>query len=1058
MLKKVLSLILCLCICVSVVFAATSCGESSESDTKGTVPTTVTILGITSDSTTPESVKAVEDAINIITKARYKTQVKLNFVTEDEYFDLVNERIELAKYYENYDAAIATYNAYMRDSVNGVSSTKKVFGNWIKKNVAISVETIATRDLYLEERTTVHPDGTIETLYPESLSPIDIVMIANEDMYDYFNELGILVPVDSSSTAYKSLQKYIYPTYFTQLKALKGNICAIPNNNMLAEYTYLLVDKTLADKYDFNIGAFSNYADLSDFLAKVKANEKVVPFAEVPEALGIFKLFSDDIAIGTYFDPINGYDEESSTSFNISNLFEIPEYTNYLKLMDEYKKAGYFDGDADKNGYAVKVINGDASLSSIYSEDDSQYYIKVIQNPFVLREAIFDGMFAVTSYTSDKERSMEIIEAINTDAQVKNLLQYGIEGTNYIVNEDDTVTRLNSDYMMDNALTGNVYMGHLEEGMAGTSWAYVKQTNLASLSSPFLIFPVDEAYLESNLNAILTRTALSDALEPLGISYEEYMNKKGTSTGNAYSVNLKNYYKTYFLECLKAEGIQDDSLESVFSGNSHNYQWYEAQISNKIINEKYVSIKTAGALKTLINTKMYESIGVSAENYTKAASDASDYYANIESLRILSRITLFPDMTDEEYDEKYGSLSGVEFENAILEYVRANYIEKNNINESDYEELVKSFISSQFSFYNSANERYSVTWEQFEDAKKDASDFAEAMNKIKAEYNDVVLAFGYTQEQIDVMNDVALASVIHDALYYQHYSSLNFTKSSYEEYLYNEIFTPLGISYSEFTALKRSDPDSYNKYLSNLKKHYKKQLRENLSKDEYESLSNTKLLSAILDYFIEDYSGTYAKMCETAGISYSEYKEYLGYMETYVRYVTQMKSNFLYTLRTLYTDDEINSFSFNEIEKNVYDAVYNYGYYTNEMAKYVGMTLDKYMNAKSSAVKYNGYISSLVSTYSDKIEKLGYDVEKVKSYNPEDIEDIIYSIVEDEYFSEYKSVEATLAEYCASYIAGISSADDIETYCKEAAEAINSNSFFASIVAYLDEQLESSLS
>lgn len=147
--------------CLCIVFAATSCDETNENDTKDTVPTTVTLLGITEKSTTSEAIKAVEDAINKITKARYKTKVELKLVTEDEYLDLINKSIERAEYYKNYDAAVATYNSYMKNEANSVSGTKKIFGNWIKKQIAISAETIQTRDLYLEERTTVHPDGTI---------------------------------------------------------------------------------------------------------------------------------------------------------------------------------------------------------------------------------------------------------------------------------------------------------------------------------------------------------------------------------------------------------------------------------------------------------------------------------------------------------------------------------------------------------------------------------------------------------------------------------------------------------------------------------------------------------------------------------------------------------------------------------------------------------------------------------------------------------------------------------------------------------------------------------
>ena len=223
MLKKILSLILCLCMCFGIVVSTTSCGSSDESGSTGTgatakVPTTLSFLGITSEETDPANVEMVEEALNEIFKARFKTKIDLTLVTEDEYMALVEERIEIAKQYEVYDAAIAQYNAYIKQQANtSTTTTDKIFGNWISGGVQVTLETLATRLLYVSEQTTVHEDGRVETLYPEARSPIDIVMIVDEQMYDDFTNMGLLKDgsVDVQTTMFKNLQKYIYPTYFT---------------------------------------------------------------------------------------------------------------------------------------------------------------------------------------------------------------------------------------------------------------------------------------------------------------------------------------------------------------------------------------------------------------------------------------------------------------------------------------------------------------------------------------------------------------------------------------------------------------------------------------------------------------------------------------------------------------------------------------------------------------------------------------------------------------------------------------------------------------------------
>lgn len=1056
MFKKILSLALCLGMCLSIALTATSCSSKTQTTANGDVPATFTLLGITGETTTPEYVEMVEEAINDILAPRYKSKIELMLVTEEEYLDLVEQQLELAEYYKTYDAAVATYNTYVKKQSTSSYNTEKIFGNWIKPRVEISLDTLATRLLYVAEQTTVHEDGKVETLYPEPRSPIDIITIADEDMYDLFDSWGLLKPIEATYTSYQNLQKYIYPTYFTELKELKGNVSAIPNNNMLAEYTYLLVDKALADKYDYNINTFKGFADLSAFLAEVKANETVVPFAEEPDALGIFYTFSEDVAVGTYFDPINGFNaEDPASGFEIQNLFEIDEYVNHLALMEEYDEAGYFAGNAD-NGYAVKVVKGDASLAEIYAEEDSKYDIKVIQNPFVLREAIFDGMLAVTSYSSDSERAMEIIEAINTDSAVKNLLQYGIEGVNYELNDDGTVHRLNNYYMMDNALTGNVYMGHLEEGMSDTEWLYVQRTNLKSALSPSLIYPVDDAYIESNLSKILHRTALSEALAEIGLTYEQYDSATG-SMANTYGDTLKKHYKSYFTEMLIKESYAtEEKVESVFASSTPAYSWYEDKIAEKIVNEKYSTICTTSEMKLLVETKMCSPADI-YKTYTSARDKALPYYTNIENLRIVARLTVFADLSDEEYEAKYNSLGAQAFETAVYEYLKNTYVEENNLSDEDYEELVKSFIMSSLIFFDENNQQVTYTWEDFEQIKEDAEKFAEPMDKVRAAYNDRLIANGFTQEQVDALNDIQLGEEVIGVIRAEFYRSQNHTSASYKNAVNNKILSPFGLDYNTFKSLQNKDNASYNNYLKQIKSYYKEQLLTTMTKDEYNSLTLPKVMDAVFNYFIENYTKAYAQMCEVAGISYSEYVEYSEYMNKYIKCTNQMKNTFLYTLQDMYTSEVVNSLTPDKIEKYVYEAVYNSGYYMNQVATTLGVTLSDYNYAKSNAKKYTEYLNKLVDSYKGDLALAGYNTEDVKKQSPEDIEELLCEIVEAKYFVEYKSIEEIAAELSASYIEGLKNADDVVAYCKASANALSENDLFVTLINYLNENLQTEL-
>ena len=72
---------------------------------------------------------------------------------------------------------------------------------------------------------------------------------------------------------------------------------------------------------------------------------------------------------------------------------------------------------------------------------------------------------------------------LNINEDFRNLFQYGIEGTNYVLDETtDEVIKLTSDYNMDIAKTGNMYIAYPDAGMSKNIWEMAKKQNLATVA------------------------------------------------------------------------------------------------------------------------------------------------------------------------------------------------------------------------------------------------------------------------------------------------------------------------------------------------------------------------------------------------------------------------------------------------------------------------------------------------------------------------------------------------------------------------------------------------
>lgn len=69
-------------------------------------------------------------------------------------------------------------------------------------------------------------------------------------------------------------------------------------------------------------------------------------------------------------------------------------------------------------------------------------------------------MFGIGAYSVSETRAAEILTYLNTDAEVRNILQYGIEDVNYTL---ETVTVNEKDYVYAKATKDNVYLMDLEK-------------------------------------------------------------------------------------------------------------------------------------------------------------------------------------------------------------------------------------------------------------------------------------------------------------------------------------------------------------------------------------------------------------------------------------------------------------------------------------------------------------------------------------------------------------------------------------------------------------------
>ncbi|MBE6556222.1 MAG: hypothetical protein E7664_00585 [Ruminococcaceae bacterium] len=412
---------------------------------------------------TDDQKEAIETAVNRITKSKFKAAIELHYFTADQYYAALKEAFQKTD-----DAKLAREEA--------AAALREA----IKRGEA----TAAPTDTAETEAQTVVVDGVTELFYPAiDEHQVDIFYLGGYDnFFDFLADGRLAMLDDELSGESKQLKSYIPAELLSVSKEINGGVYGIPNNHAIGEYTYLLLNKEILSKYNYRAGDNFYKSDLftsltcdevAELLSLVKRNENgYVPLNSMTGELDVLNVkyfgYNADASstnafsiLGSTYDPMLTY-KAKNQYYVAKNIFTDEGFKEEALKLAAYKEAGYYGTEADANKpFAVGYVKGGAELVEKYGD---QYEMVAVQGPIMTTADLYSDMFCVSTSSSSVSRSMKIITYLNTNADFRNLILYGIEDENYKLvektgadGETYTVVRPTEDntYFMSKAKTGN---------------------------------------------------------------------------------------------------------------------------------------------------------------------------------------------------------------------------------------------------------------------------------------------------------------------------------------------------------------------------------------------------------------------------------------------------------------------------------------------------------------------------------------------------------------------------------------------------------------------------
>lgn len=223
------------------------------------------------------------------------------------------------------------------------------------------------------------------------------------------------------------------------------------------------VNVTLLEKYGYTLDDIKNtdYYGFGDILKTVKEGEGADFYPLLVEGFVLERMVDNSIIVNGdsgslnvlsyYIDPT---DVSTDIGSKIVNKYATEEYKKFVEQTREYYQAGYIDpGCANKQ--TANDLRTSKQLEGAYLIGTQSYAlgyeVQASQErgievafvpctpPYVDKTSTQGAMMAISTSSKNPERAMAFLNLLNTDPYLMTLLEYGVEGTHYNLNDDGLV-------------------------------------------------------------------------------------------------------------------------------------------------------------------------------------------------------------------------------------------------------------------------------------------------------------------------------------------------------------------------------------------------------------------------------------------------------------------------------------------------------------------------------------------------------------------------------------------------------------------------------------------
>lgn len=223
--------------------------------------------------------------------------------------------------------------------------------------------------------------------------------------------------------------------------SINGTIYAIPNMRNFGNYFGLNIDEEIAAEYGIEEGQTLTFEDIDAFFDE--ASEKY------PDRYMLAPQSTDSIMTEWSWDGLGdtkylGVLPDRGQTTEVQNLFDTDDFQEFCTWTRKWYQEGYIMQDVLSNteGWKSMIQNGKAiSALDNYGVNGLSGMIRtVILEPWSVSNSYSALCYGININSKDTDTAWQAMEILYTDQDVSILLNDGIEGKHYELNDDGTVS------------------------------------------------------------------------------------------------------------------------------------------------------------------------------------------------------------------------------------------------------------------------------------------------------------------------------------------------------------------------------------------------------------------------------------------------------------------------------------------------------------------------------------------------------------------------------------------------------------------------------------------